>query len=142
MRSQATAIDLIIGADGFLGRNLETYLVARDRRVARIGRADGDLAQWSDVERLLGVLPKVERIFHLVTRQRTGSGQYGIQGELLAINARIHLNILEAWRLLQPQAKLISTGSSCAYPRIRRAAAGNIVSNGAIAPFGERLWLG
>jgi len=42
--------------------------------------------------------------------------QYAIQGELLAINSRIHLNILEAWRQFQPQAKLISTGSSCAYP--------------------------
>jgi GDP-L-fucose synthase len=114
MRSDAD--DLIVGADGFLGRNLETYLAAHGRRVARIGRADGDLSDWPTVERLFASAPKIERIFHVVTRQRTGSVQYGIQGEMLAINARVHLNVLEAWRLHQPQAKLISTGSSCAYP--------------------------
>lgn len=114
MRSDAD--DLVIGADGFLGRNLEAYLSAQGRRVARIGRADGELSDWPTVERLFASASKVERIFHVVTRQRTGSVQYGIQGELLAINARVHLNVLEAWRLHQPQAKLISTGSSCAYP--------------------------
>ena len=55
-----------------------------------------------------------------MTRQRTGQVQYGIQGELLAVNARIHLNVLEAWRLYQPQAKLISTGSSCVFPELSR----------------------
>lgn len=116
MRSQAAADDLIVGADGFLGKNLEAYLVASGRRTARIGRADGDLADWANVERLFRNAPRVERIFHVVTRQRTGAVQYGLQGELLAVNARIHLNVLEAWRLWQPQAKLVSTGSSCAYP--------------------------
>jgi GDP-L-fucose synthase len=116
MRSQQTATDLIVGADGFLGRNFVKYLTAQARSVACIGRADGDLSDWETVKRLFGALPKGARIFHLVTRQRTGSIQYRIQGELLAINARIHLNVLEAWRLFQPQAKLISVGSSCAYP--------------------------
>jgi GDP-L-fucose synthase len=110
------AHDLVVGADGFLGRNLEAHLVAGGRVVARIGRADGDLSDWPTVDRLFAAAPKVARIFHVVTRQRTGAVQYGIQGELLAINSRIHLNVLEAWRRHQPQAKLISTGSSCAYP--------------------------
>jgi GDP-L-fucose synthase len=114
MRSDAD--DLVIGADGFLGRNLEAYLAAHGRRVARIGRADGELSDWQTVESLFASAPKVKRIFHVVTRQRTGAVQYGVQGELLAINARVHLNVLEAWRLHQSQAKLISTGSSCAYP--------------------------
>jgi GDP-L-fucose synthase len=116
MRSPNNATDLILGADGFLGRNLEIVLLANERRVACVERADGDLSHWDNVERVFRTVPKVERIFHVVTRQRTGSSQYGLQGELLAINARIHLNILEAWRQFQPQAKLISTGSSCAYP--------------------------
>jgi len=116
MRSPQAATDLIIGADGFLGRNFVSYLMAQGRSVASIGRADGDLCDWTTVERLFGALPRASRIFHLVTRQRTGAIQYKIQGELLAINARIHLNVLEAWRQFQPQAKLISVGSSCAYP--------------------------
>ena len=114
MRSEAD--DLVVGADGFLGCNLEEYLVSRGRQVARIGRSQGDLADWQTVDRLFAKAPKVERVFHVATRQRTGAVQFGIQGELLAINARLHLNVLEAWRLHQPQAKLISTGSSCAYP--------------------------
>jgi GDP-L-fucose synthase len=96
MRSVAN--DLIIGADGFLGRNLENDLTAQGRVVARIGRADSDLSDWLAVERLFAAAPTVQRIFHVVTRQRTGSVQYGIQGELLAINARVHLKLLEAWR--------------------------------------------
>ena len=110
------AHDLVVGADGFLGKNFIRVLGARGRIVAGIGHAAGDLSDWTLCEQAFKAAPKVERIFHVVTRQRTGAVQYGIQGEMLAINARIHLNVLEAWRLHQPQAKLISTGSSCVYP--------------------------
>lgn len=115
MRSP-TASTLIIGADGFLGANLVDYFAERGWAYHAIRRADGDLTDADTVQSLFRTCPPVDRIFHLVTRQRTGAGQYGLQGELLAINSRIHLNILDAWRLHQPQAKLISTGSSCAYP--------------------------
>ena len=107
---------LIIGADGFLGRNLTEYFRQRGWNYYRIGRRDGDLTDQATVERLFREAPEVDRIFHVVTHQRTGPVQFDIQGRLLAVNSRIHLNVLEAWRLHQPQAKLISTGSSCAYP--------------------------
>jgi GDP-L-fucose synthase len=122
----AIASALIVGADGFVGGNLRRVLETRGVRVAAIGRADGDLSDGAVTDRLFAAAPAVDRIFHLVTRQRTGEVQYGIQGELLAVNARIHLNVLEAWRLRQPQAKLISAGSSCAYP-----AAGETLAEGA-----------
>lgn len=108
--------DLVVGADGFLGANLVAALRGRGRVVVGIGHAAGDLSNWTACERAFAEAPKVERIFHVATRQRTGSVQYRIQGEMLAINARLHLNVLEAWRLHQPQAKLVSTGSSCVYP--------------------------
>lgn len=117
MRSEPET-DIVLGADGFVGRHLVRMLRARSREVHAIGRAAGDLSDWPTTERLFRDAPRAKRIFHLVTRQRTGAVQYGIQGELLAINARIHLNVLEAWRLHQPAAKLISTGSSCAYPEL------------------------
>lgn len=107
---------LIIGADGFLGRNLVHWFDRQGLAYHRIGRADGDLTCATTVDHLFRAAPPVDRIFHLVTRQRTGAVQYGMQAELMADNARIHMNVLEAWRLHQPQAKLISTGSSCAYP--------------------------
>lgn len=80
-----------------------------------IGRAAGDFTDSAVVDAALRAAPKAGRIFHAITRQRTGQIQYAIQGELLADNARIHLNVLEAWRHHQPQAKLVSLGSSCTY---------------------------
>jgi GDP-L-fucose synthase len=112
--------DIVLGSDGFLGRHLVRVLRERGRTVHAIGRAAGDLADEATVNRMFHREAKAGRIFHLVTRQRTGQVQFAIQGELLAINARMHLNVLEAWRLHQPQAKLISTGSSCAFPEIDR----------------------
>lgn len=116
--SSPTDVDLIVGGDGFLGRNLKIHLSRLGRRFVSIDRDDGDLVDMATVNRLFAAAPPVDRIFHVVTCQRTGPVQFGIQGELLAINARIHLNVLDAWRQRQPQAKLISTGSSCAYPEL------------------------
>jgi GDP-L-fucose synthase len=109
-------LSLIIGSDGFLGRNLAAYFDARGYPWIGIGKAAGDLSLPGVADAVMAGLPPVARIFHLVTRQRTGAVQYGIQGELLRINSQIHLNVLEAWRRHQPGAKLISTGSSCTYP--------------------------
>jgi GDP-L-fucose synthase len=85
-----------------------------------IGRTAGDLAEAGMASTAFAKLPEATHIFHTVTRQRTGSIQYEIQGELLSINSRIHLNVLEAWRQCQPQAKLLTMGSSCAYPESDR----------------------
>jgi GDP-L-fucose synthase len=114
----AAEMNIVIGADGFLGRHLAALLERRGQGVHRIGRAAGDLSDWPTVQRALREAPGASRIFHLVTKQRTGQVQFGIQGDLLAVNARIHLNVLDAWRQFQPQAKLVSTGSSCVYPEI------------------------
>ncbi len=111
---------LVLGSDGFLGSHMLRILSERGWPVTAIGRSRGDFADWNVVEQIFKNAPRVSRIFHLITRQRTGQVQYDIQGELLAINARVHLNVLEAWRLYQPQAKLISTGSSCVYPEFER----------------------
>lgn len=110
--------NLVLGADGFLGNHMTRILREQGLNVLAIGRSAGDFTDQTIVEDVFKNAPKVDRIFHLITRQRTGNVQYGIQGELLAINSRIHLNILEAWRRHQPQAKLISTGSSCVYPEL------------------------
>ena len=106
----------VLGADGFLGGHMVRILRDRGAVVHAVGRDAGDFTDPEVVNRTLQGAPEADRIFHLVTRQRTGAVQYGIQGELLATNARIHLNVLEAWRRFQPQAKLVSSGSSCAFP--------------------------
>lgn len=108
---------IIIGSDGFLGRNLARRLTELGGWcLHEVGKAAGDLSQPGVADAALAVAPQSELIFHVVTHQRTGQIQYELQGELLVINARIHLNVLEAWRTRQPQAKFVSTGSSCAYP--------------------------
>jgi GDP-L-fucose synthase len=107
-------------------------LKSRGWEVFAIGRDAGDFADPDVADASLKNLPKVNRIFHLITRQRTGSVQYGIQGELLSINARIHLNVLDAWRLNQPQAKLVSTGSSCVYPERDRPISETAFQTGAM----------
>lgn len=106
----------VLGSDGFVGRNLVPLLKEMGAEVFPIGKSAGDMIDAKSAAGAFQSLPKLDRIFHCITRQRTGSIQYQIQGELLRINSQLHLNICEAWRLYQPQAKMIAMGSSCAYP--------------------------
>src|SRR6266852_2324016 len=112
----AAETSLILGSDGFLGRNLAAYFNRQHMPFVAIGRSAGDLRDRRTVLQLFAELPPVDRILHVVTFQRTGYQQYEKPADLLDANTRIHLNVLEAWERHQPQAKLISTGSSCAYP--------------------------
>ena len=107
---------LILGADGFLGKHFCRLFAENGWPFHAIGKSAGDFSQRAHVERAFREAPRASRILHLITHQRTGQVQYDIPGSLLFENANIHLNVLECWRLFQPQAKLISTGSSCAYP--------------------------
>ena len=107
---------IVLGADGFIGRHLVSTWQARGWPVHAIGRAAGDFTDRAVVDQALSAAPKAGRILHAITKQRTGKIQFDIQAELLTDNARIHLNVLEAWRRHQPQAKLVSLGSSCVYP--------------------------
>ena len=112
----AEAATLILGGNGFLGQNLQAHCQRRGLPFVAVGRDAGDLRDRDTVLRLFERLPRVRRILHVVTFQRTGHRQYEIPADLLDTNLRIHLNVLEAWARHQPQAKLISTGSSCVYP--------------------------
>ena len=125
---------LILGADGFLGGHFVRILRERGADVHAVGRSAGDFSDWAMVERIFKAAPPASRIVHLITRQRTGLVQYSLQGEFMAINARIHLIVLEAWRLYQPQAKLVSTGSSCAYPDLDHPIAESAFQSGPMHP--------
>jgi GDP-L-fucose synthase len=113
--SWADSPTIVLGADGFIGAHLVRRCRAAGWPVHAIGRIAGDFTDPAAVEAVLSAAPKAGRILHAITKQRTGAIQYDIQGELLHDNARIHLNVLEAWRRHQPEAKLISLGSSCTY---------------------------
>jgi len=53
--------DIVIGADGFLGRTLVPRLRAEGREVVGIGRTAGDLSDWANVERALRAAPPAGR---------------------------------------------------------------------------------
>jgi len=112
----SSEMNLIIGGDGFVGANLRRYFTERGMPFAAIMRTDGDLRDRDTVMRLFEKAPKAVRIFHMATFQRTGNAQYEMQATSFDTNMRVHANVLEAWARHQPQAKLISTGSSCTYP--------------------------
>ena len=112
----AEAPTIILGSDGFLGRHLVAHWQARGWPVHAVGRNAGDFTEASVAGHALRRAPQAGRILHTITKQRTGAIQDAMQAELLHDNSRIHLNILEAWRRHQPQAKLIALGSSCVYP--------------------------
>lgn len=116
----ADSLTIILGADGFVGRHLVDTWQARGWPIYAVGRDRGDFTDPSVPASALRDAPKAGRILHAVTKQRTGAIQYDLQGELLRDNAHIHLNVLDAWRRYQPQAKLISLGSSCIYPESDR----------------------
>jgi nucleoside-diphosphate-sugar epimerase len=116
----ADSVTIVLGADGFVGRHLVATWQARGWPVHAIGRDAGDFTDPEIVDAALRNAPRADRILHAITKQRTGAIQYSMQGELLRDNARIHLNVLEAWRRHQPAAKLISLGSSCIYPESDR----------------------
>lgn len=118
--SYGDLLTIVLGADGFVGRHVVAMWRKRGWPVHPIGRSAGDFTDPAVALSALSGAPKAGRILHAITKQRTGAIQYSIQDELLRDNTRIHLNVLEAWRRHQPQAKLISLGSSCIYPESER----------------------
>jgi GDP-L-fucose synthase len=126
---------LIIGAGGFIGTNLCHYFDLNNQSYIAISRDDRDLRDQQICLELFRALPKFDRIFHLATFQRTGAIQYEIPADLLVNNARIHLNILENWARFHPEAKLISTGSSCAYPEKEGPISENLFMGGPLAEY-------
>ena len=109
-------MNIVIGGSGFVGQNLSRFFEGRKIPFATVMRSDADLRDRAAAMSLFARLPKATRIFHVATFQRTGDIQYKIPATLFDTNLHIHANVLEAWATYQPQAKLISTGSSCTYP--------------------------
>ncbi len=116
MFDYASMPSIITGSGGFVGRHLAAHFESRGWPVIALDRAACDLTDRKAVLDLFQALPKAGRLFHLATFQRTGIVQYQMTAELLDVNARMHLNVLEAWSKYQPQAKLVAAGSSCLYP--------------------------
>jgi GDP-L-fucose synthase len=108
---------LVTGGKGFIGKHLTRFLQPRfdASRVTSVGR-EFDLRELARVRELFQGFGAFDYIIHLADVQ--GDARWSSQNaaaQFLA-NAKISLNVLEAWQLWQPQARLICLSSLWAYP--------------------------
>lgn len=112
--SQARRI-VVTGATGYLGTALTSALRKRGDEVHALGSRACDLTKAGSLDE--AVSGKFDLVFHLAAWTQAGDFCLKHPGEQWVINQRINTNMLEWWSRTQPQAKLISIGTSCAYPK-------------------------
>ena len=104
---------LVIGATGFLGRTLCAQLEARGHELVRLNSKNCDLTKQPSLHQCNDQV--YDQIYHLAAWTQAGDFCLSHAGEQWIINQQINTNVLAWWKGYQPQAKLISIGSSCAY---------------------------
>lgn len=103
---------LITGSTGFLGRFLVRNL-KNDNHVFELSSKNTDLRNSSS----LGFIEKekFDLIYHLAAWTQAGDFCLYHTGDQWINNQLINSNILQYWKNSNPQAKLISIGTSCSY---------------------------
>lgn len=104
---------LITGAGGFLGTALVRRLTAEGWDCVRPSSREADLRVHDALQPWNMV--KFDRIFHLAAWTQAGDFCLTHPGEQWIINQQINTTVLAWWQAYQPQAKLVSIGTSCAY---------------------------
>jgi GDP-L-fucose synthase len=104
---------LITGATGFLGTALCSRLEALGHEVTRLNSKNCDLIQSGSLLNFNQI--NYDQIYHLAAWTQAGDFCLYHPGEQWMINQQINTNVLTWWQQYQPQAKLISMGTSCAY---------------------------
>lgn len=108
---------LITGGKGFIGKHLTRFLQTRfDAGCVTSAGREFDLREPAQVRELFQKFGTFDYIIHLADVQ--GDAHWSAQNaaaQFLA-NAKISLNVLEAWQLWQSQARLICLSSLWAYP--------------------------
>lgn len=105
---------LVTGASGFLGTALCAALEAEGRLVVRLNSRNCDLRQPDALRPYSGQSYRL--IYHLAAWTQAGDFCLRHPGEQWIVNQQINTNVLAWWQAFQPHAKLISIGTSCAYP--------------------------
>jgi GDP-L-fucose synthase len=105
---------IVTGASGFIGRRLCKKLKELDYDVLGLSSLDADLTIQGSLKKYSNI--KFDKIFHLAAWTQAGDFCLYHSGDQWIFNQQINTNILEWWKNYQPQAKLISFGTSCSYP--------------------------
>lgn len=104
---------IVTGATGFLGTILCSQLESQGHELIRLNSQNCDLTQpdslWTYNHE------SYDQIYHLAAWTQAGDFCLYHPGEQWIINQQINTNVLAWWQKYQPQAKLISMGTSCAY---------------------------
>jgi GDP-L-fucose synthase len=103
----------VTGGNGFLGRRLVEALRAAGQDVTAPSSRECDLTRDDCFAPWRG--EKFHRIWHLAAWTQAGDFCLKHPGEQWVRNQQLNTRVLGWWSAEQPQAKLISIGTSCAY---------------------------
>ncbi|HEX2836229.1 MAG TPA: NAD-dependent epimerase/dehydratase family protein [Thermoanaerobaculia bacterium] len=104
---------LVTGGSGFLGQALVRELRRREATVVSLSSADADLMNANALDRWSR--ERFDRIYHLAAWTQAGDFCLRHPGEQWLRNQQINTTVLRFWADSQPQALLVSMGTSCAY---------------------------
>jgi GDP-L-fucose synthase len=104
---------LVTGGSGFLGQRLVQELLRRGDDVVSLSSRDADLRDPKALQPWRG--DRFDRLYHLAAWTEAGDFCLRHPGEQWLINQQINTTVLRFWADTQPQAKLVSMGTSCAY---------------------------
>ncbi len=104
---------LVTGATGFLGCHLVKHLTRANHDVIGLGSKDANLLNPDALNKFSA--EKFDSIFHLAAWTQAGDFCLIHPGEQWLINQQMNTTVLNWWHQHQPQAKMISMGTSCAY---------------------------
>jgi GDP-L-fucose synthase len=107
---------LVTGASGFLGRHLVRVLRGAGRGEVVAPPRGVDLLDRDATRQAFSGTGKVDYVLHAADVGGDARWAADHAGTQMLSNSRMALNLLEAWRDLQPQARLVGFSSLWAYP--------------------------
>src|SRR6202022_2530654 len=104
---------LVTGATGFLGGHLVAQLRRAGYDVVALGSRDADMTREGSLAAV--ATGEFARIYHLAAWTQAGDFCLSHPGEQWLINQQINVQVLDWWHECQPDAYLVTIGTSCSY---------------------------